>query len=120
MREILVDRVRHRSRKKHGGDRCRENLVDDALMNTEFEQPFDDMLRLDEALRRLEAEHPQRAEIVMLRYFAGLTNEQIASFLNIATRTVERGWRFARAWLHKELGDGLREPALPDDGSRHA
>jgi RNA polymerase sigma factor (TIGR02999 family) len=115
MRDILVDAARRRSRLRHGGDRDRVELDEDLLSGTGIQLPTDDILQLDEALRRLETKHPERAEIVMLRYFAGLTNEQVAQALNVSTRTVERGWRFARAWLHDHLGRALSEPQSIDE-----
>jgi RNA polymerase sigma factor (TIGR02999 family) len=115
MRDILVDVARRHSRRKHGGDRDRVELDDDLLSGTGFILPSDDIIQLDEALRRLEAKHPERAEIVMLRYFAGLTNEQVAQALDVSTRTVERGWRFSRAWLHDQLGRALDEPQSIDE-----
>jgi RNA polymerase sigma factor (TIGR02999 family) len=62
-----------------------------------------DLLALDEALTKLEQLDPRRAEVVMLRYFAGLTVEQCAQALDLSPRTVEKDWRAARAWLHREL-----------------
>jgi len=110
MRDILVDQARRKSRKVHGGDRLHVELPGDAFTETTLAAPAEDMIELDRALERLESEHPERAEIVMLRYFAGLTNDQVAVVLDVSTRTVERGWRFARAWLHKELRSDLEEP----------
>ena len=72
----------------------------------------EEMLALDEALARLEELDPRRAEVVMLKYFAGLNHEQIAGALSVSLPTVERDWRFARAWLGREvkvwLGEGQR------------
>jgi RNA polymerase sigma factor (TIGR02999 family) len=112
MREILVDGVRSKMRHKRGGGRRRVELDEAALIDTGFKVPGDDLLALDAALTRLEASHKQAAEIVMLSYFAGLTHEHIADTLEVSTRTVERGWRFARAWLHNQLGSSLGEPTL--------
>ena len=110
MRDILVDQARRKSRIKHGGDRKQVALESDRISDSTFDTPTEDMLELDSALGRLEKDHPERAEIVMLRYFAGLTNDQVAMVMNVSTRTIERGWRFARAWLHKELNTDLGEP----------
>ena len=105
MREILVDQARRKSRRKRGGDRNREAFRDDIGAMTEFEMPTADMLALDAAMDGLKAEHPRPAEVVMLRYFAGLTMQQIAEVLGTSARTIERDWRFARAWLREELSD---------------
>ena len=110
MRQILVEQARRKSSRKHGGDRRQVAYVEEAIPAVEFETCTEDMLELDEALRRLENDHPRETEIVMLRYFAGMTNGQIGNSLGVSTRTVERGWRFARAWLHNELSSSLSEP----------
>jgi RNA polymerase sigma factor (TIGR02999 family) len=62
-----------------------------------------ELLALDEALERLARDYPRRSEVVELRYFGGLTNEEIAEVLTVSAATVERDWRYARAWLHQEL-----------------
>jgi RNA polymerase sigma factor (TIGR02999 family) len=118
MRQILVDQARRKSRPKHGGDRGRVAYEEHAAPAAEIEPCAEDMVELDEALRRLERDHPREAEIVMLRYFAGMTNEQVGHALGVSTRTVERGWRFARAWLHGELSCSLHEPpqGVADEG----
>ena len=65
---------------------------------------MENILALDEALAKLEADDPRKGRIVMLRFFAGLTMEEIAADLNVSKATVEREWRYIRAWLYKELG----------------
>lgn len=110
MRDILVDQARRKGAVKHGGDRKRVEIegaspASDALPM--FEQPAEDMLALDAALRSLEQQDERKAQVVMLRFFAGLTNAQIASALNISEPTVERDWRFARAFLQTELKSDL-------------
>ncbi len=110
MREILVDQARHKSRQKRGGDRHREPLARHIAAAPEFELPSVDMLALDEAMDRLSADHPRRAQVVMLRFFAGLTAEQIAELLDTSARTIERDWRFARAWLGDALSGPSTEP----------
>ena len=105
MRRILVEKARRRKRLRHGGERKRIDL-DDAL---ELHQPAhagrspDDLLALDEALTRLAALNPVRAELVQLRYFAGLTMAESAETLGISLATAERYWTFARTWLYAEL-----------------
>jgi RNA polymerase sigma factor (sigma-70 family) len=68
-----------------------------------------EVLAVDEALRKLEAKHPRKAEIVMLRYFAGLTVDETATALGISPRTVDKHWSFARGWLHRELSRGYSD-----------
>ena len=101
MRRILVESARRKSRGKHGGDHQRVKL-DEASSLIDF--PPDDLLALDEALERLAEQHPARARLVELRFFAGLTIPQAADTLNISHATAERHWTFARTWLYCELG----------------
>lgn len=101
MRNILVDQARRKAALRHGGDRRRDALAPDELP---IEAPTDNLLALDDALTRLEKEDPRKAQVVMLRFFSGLSHEQIAELLGVSVPTVERDWRFARAWLAKELG----------------
>jgi RNA polymerase sigma factor (TIGR02999 family) len=103
MREIVVDHVRRRSAGKRGGGRAHEAL-DAEIAAAPGALDADDVLAVDAAIRRLEADHPRRAEVVVMRYFAGLSIEEIAEALGVTTRTVEREWRFARAFLHDLLG----------------
>lgn len=100
MRDILVDQARRKGAVKRGGDRKRVDAEADEPM---FDSPAEDMLALDEALRRLEQDDPRKAEIVMLRYFAGLDREQTAEALGLTTRTIDREWRYIVARLHREL-----------------
>lgn len=111
MRNILVDRARRKNAVKHGGDRQRVEF-DEALIQDEPEP--DEMLGLDKALQELEAAYPRQAEVVMLKYFAGLGVEQIAEVLQSSERTVKRDWRFARAWLQARLTGGM--PGVDKDG----
>jgi RNA polymerase sigma factor (TIGR02999 family) len=99
MRRILIDNVRRKRRPKHGGDRQRIDL-DEALS---LDDPRDDLLALDEALTRLAAQEPIKAELVKLRYFAGLSLEEAAAVLGISPATAKRYWAVARAWLFAEL-----------------
>lgn len=105
MRRILIHHAEKHSALKRGGGRRRVTLFE---AESPFEEQADDLLALDEALRRLSAVDPQKARIVELRFFAGLTTEEIAATLDVSTRTVERAWRFARAWLRKEIEGGTR------------
>lgn len=107
MRNILVDQRRRKMSAKRGGDRRREGADPDGLADLsqfEFIEPKEDLLALDEALKRLEAKDSRKAQIVMLRYFAGLTIEQTAEVLGVESRTVNRDWQFVKAWLHREMG----------------
>jgi RNA polymerase sigma factor (TIGR02999 family) len=101
MRRILVDRARLRGRQKRGGDRARVELSDCAADSPAGTGT--DLVELDAALSRLEADEPRKAEVVMLRYFAGLSIEETASALGLSTATVKNEWMFARAWLKREL-----------------
>jgi RNA polymerase sigma-70 factor (ECF subfamily) len=100
MRRILVDHARTRRAEKRGGGRLTVSL-DDALPLT-IEQS-DEVLALDEALLRLSQFDPRQSRVVELRFFGGLTEEEIAEVLNVASRTVKRDWVMAKAWLYGEL-----------------
>ena len=97
MRRILIDRARHKQTRKAGGGRRRLDLDD--LEPALEEENGDRLLALDEALRQLEAEDPRKAELVKLRFFAGLTAEQAAAALGVSTSTAEKDWAYARSWL---------------------
>jgi RNA polymerase sigma factor (TIGR02999 family) len=100
MRRILVERARHKGRIQHGGGLRRMDLLDaDAVTSTDDEQ----VLLLDGALARLAAARPQAAELVKLRFFAGLTLNEIAPLLALPPRTTRRLWVFARAWLRRDM-----------------
>ena len=108
MRRILVDAARRKRREKHGGGRTRIDL--DAAQAAVPDLRHD-LIALDAALTRLEAEDPQAAKLVELRHFTGLSVADAALALGISPRTADRVWSFARAWLHRELVD---TPADPD------
>ena len=97
MRCILVDNARRRGRLKRGGARQR---VNPDVAELTADEPSEDLLALDEALAELAQKHPEKAELVKLRYFAGLTIDQTAQTLGISTATAERRWAFCRAWLY--------------------
>jgi RNA polymerase sigma factor (TIGR02999 family) len=101
MRRILVDRARQRSAIKHGGRWQRLPLTD--LANVTHAP--DGMLAVDEALERFSRDDPQKAELVKLRFFAGLTMPEVAAALGISLATAERWWTYAKAWLVAELSD---------------
>jgi len=100
MRRILIDRARKRSRLRHGGGLQRINLDSVDLAATTDD---DTLLRLDEALAKLAAEAPDKAELVKLRYFSGLSIPDAALALDISEATAKRHWTYARAWLYCEL-----------------
>jgi RNA polymerase sigma factor (TIGR02999 family) len=102
MRRILVEKARQKHRLKRGGGRARV-VLDPALIAAPG--ATDDLLALDEALKKLTAQDPHVAALVNLRYFAGLTNKQVAEALGIAPRTADLHWSYARAWLLAELQD---------------
>lgn len=106
MRRILVDHARTRGRIKRGAGARRQPLVDLAAFAAAPEQsgPID-VLALDEALCRLAAHEPVAAQVVEMRYFAGLTERAIGEVMGIADRTVRRHWVFAKAWLYRELAE---------------
>ena len=99
-RRILVDGARKRRRLKRGGDRQRLDL--DALQLS-VQEVADDVLALDEALTAFAQDHPDKAELVKLRYFAGLTVADAADALGISTSTADRHWTYARAWLYRRI-----------------
>jgi RNA polymerase sigma factor (TIGR02999 family) len=101
MRRILINRARDKGRLKRGGGRKRADL--DGLSDAAAAAP-DDLLDLDDALERLDAAFPQCAELVKLRFFAGMTLDDAAAALGLARRTADRQWAFARAWLFDILG----------------
>jgi RNA polymerase sigma factor (TIGR02999 family) len=103
MRRILVEKARRKRRPRHGGGLAR---VDIELANIASPMPDEDLLALDEAMTRLAAEDPIRARLVQLRFYGGLSNEEAARILGISGATAKRYWRYARAWLHREVGKG--------------
>lgn len=104
MRDILVDRARRRAARKHGGGRDRLPL-DSRVLGIEADDSGreEEFLALDEAMIRLAALDERQGRVVTLMYYAGLTHEQIAEMLEVSVRTVERDWRFAKAWLANEI-----------------
>jgi RNA polymerase sigma factor (TIGR02999 family) len=100
MRRILVEQARRKRRLKRGGGRKRVDL--DAV-DISVGGPADDIEALDEALRKFAEKHPDKAAVVKLRYFAGLTIREAAEVLGIAPSTADRYWTYARAWLYREL-----------------
>ncbi len=98
MRRILIERARRKSRLKRGGGLARVDIAEIALADT---TPDDKILLIDEALARLEKEDPEKARIVTLKFFGGLTNQEVAQSLGVTERTIERQWAFAKAWMFR-------------------
>jgi RNA polymerase sigma-70 factor, ECF subfamily len=101
MRRILVDHARARDNTKRGGDVPRVSLDEALEVSIEPEQ---DLVAVDEALRRLDAIHSRKSQVVELRFFGGLSLAETAEALHVSTDTVKRDWRFAKLWLLRELG----------------
>jgi len=106
MRQILVDHARSRVQEKRGGHRRRESLDETALISPE---KSDEVLAVDEALSRLSAAHPRKAEVVEMRFFGGMSVEEVAAALNVSRLTVIRDWNFARAWLLADMSTSTYE-----------
>jgi len=100
MRRILIGRARRKSRLKRGSGQA---LLDIANLDVIAAMPDDKVLLVDEALEQLKLEDPEKAKIVLLKFFAGLTNEQTAEIMNVNERTVRRQWEFAKAWLFERI-----------------
>ena len=103
MRRILVDFARSRNYQKRGGGAQQVSLAEAVIVAPERGA---DLLALDEALTRLQTLNARQAQVVELRYFGGLSEEEAAEALKVSVRTVRRDWNFARVWLHRELTGG--------------
>lgn len=100
MRRVLVDRARSRKTAKRGGGWLRIELNEDTALD---KRPVLDLLEIDDALKTLESLDPRAASIVEMRFFAGMTEAQIADVMGFSDRWVRKQWSFARAWLHRQL-----------------
>ena len=109
MRDILVEQARRKGRTSTAAAAAASTLTEGLAI---IEPPADDLLAVDEAIQKLQAEKPHLAEIAMLRYFAGLSADETAAVLGISASTLAREWRFARAWLARRLAD------VPDGAGR--
>jgi RNA polymerase sigma factor (TIGR02999 family) len=98
MRRIMIERARRKSAIKHGGGQERVNIEKFDIADT---LPDEKVLLVDEALERLKAEEPEMAQIVVLKFFGGLTNEEIVAITGKSDRTIRRQWDYAKAWLFK-------------------
>ena len=112
MRRILIDKARQKQRPIHGGQLRRVNLDE---INAAVDQPHDDLLALDEALLALAEVAPRQAQLVKLRFYAGLTIPEAAAALGVSHATAERDWTYARTWLYCRLAD---QPS-PDNSSEN-
>jgi len=110
MRRILVDAARARGADKRGGDALKVNLDETAVLSS---APDRSILALDEALTTFSRLAPRQAKVVELRYFGGLSEEEIVEALKISPRTVRRDWDLARAWLLRELSHPIQESSEP-------
>ncbi len=108
MRRILVDNARRKGRLKRGGGQKRVDLQTLALT---VNDPPDQLVALDEALTRLAEEHPEKARLVNLRYFGGLTHADAAQAIGVSVSTADRHWVFARAWLYRQMSDAAAAAA---------
>lgn len=108
MRDILADHLQRRGSLKRGGHLRR--VGPDTAAELTCEGPSDDVLMVEEALQEFERQHPRKAQVVTLTFFGGLGTPEIAQVLGISARTVEREWRFAKAWLNHRLAE--REESL--------
>jgi RNA polymerase sigma factor (TIGR02999 family) len=114
MRRILVDAARARGAQKRGGGALKVNLDETALLSSEPERCI---LALDDALTAFSQVAPRQAKVVEMRYFGGLTEEEIVVALKISPRTVRRDWDLAKAWLLRELGHRTKESVAHDPGA---
>ena len=111
MRDLLVEDARRRSRLKRGGQRKRIPLQDTDLV---IEVELNDVLAVNEALEKFEAVDPEKAQIVTLRFFGGLSNEECAEVLGLSLSAFERQWRYVRTWLRRELSSSSAASESPE------
>ncbi len=110
MQQILIDIARRKQRLKHGANQAGDELHESRIA---MSVPSEELLAVNDALAALALEDPQAAEVVQMRYFVGLTVSEIAGALDLAPRTVDRHWAFARAWLKRTIRASLSGPASP-------
>jgi RNA polymerase sigma factor (TIGR02999 family) len=104
MRRILIERARRKSRFKRGGGQAPLNIEDFELAET---TPDERMLLINEALEQLQAKDPARARVVVMKFFGGMTNEEVAEALGLNERTIRRQWNYARAWLLENIREQM-------------
>jgi RNA polymerase sigma factor (TIGR02999 family) len=100
MRRILIENARRKAAARHGGGQARLDVNEIEIATT---APDDELLAVSDALEKFAADNPEIAELVKLRYFVGLTREDVAEVLGISVRTADRWWEYSRAWLHREI-----------------
>ena len=103
MRRILIDHARKHGRQRHGGEWKRVTLDTGVTEQADMGLEAEELISLDAALDKLAAIDPREAQVVELRFFVGLSNEEIARYLGVSTRSVTRDWLHARSWLRREL-----------------
>jgi RNA polymerase sigma factor (TIGR02999 family) len=104
MRRILIWHARRKARLKHGGGQQRLNIEDLELAGA---TPDDKILLVEEVLEQLERDNPERARVVVMKFFGGMTSKEVAETLGIGERSVERHWMFAKSWLYHKIEGGL-------------
>ena len=109
MRDILVEQGRRKGRRRRSAGR---QPLGQEEVELAIEPPSEEILTLDAALKRLEEENADGAQLVLLRYFAGLTTDEAADVLGVSASSVDRRWRFVRAWLRREIGDAASEEGV--------
>jgi RNA polymerase sigma factor (TIGR02999 family) len=109
MRRILIDRARRKQAQRRGGGQVPVNLDEVEIAAPDAE---DQLVAVNEALDKLATENPQQAELVKLRYFVGLTNEESAKLLGISARSAKYCWTHARAWLYQEISADKNRPGI--------
>ena len=107
MQQILIDSARRKQRVKHGANQIGDELHESRIG---VSAPSEELLAVNDALATLALEDPQAAEVVQMRYFVGMTVPEIATALDLAPRTVDRHWAFARAWLKRTIRTSLSSP----------
>lgn len=110
MRRILVDNARRKCRLKRGSGQRAVDLEELPELPVQVEADEENLLLVDEALERFAARDPQKAEVVKLRYFAGLNHAEVAKVLNLSEKTVRRYWHFAKAWLCDDIEQRRKDP----------
>ncbi|MEK7950781.1 sigma-70 family RNA polymerase sigma factor [Luteolibacter soli] len=107
MRRILIENARRKSRLKRGGNLVRVDIGDVELVDT---TPDEKILLINDALEQMEASDPEKARVVVMKFFGGMTNQEVATNLSVTERTVERHWAFAKAWLYQTIQSQTEAP----------